>query len=100
MGQDFIIEWLRLQRLSGDNNFFSVKQINKAMQDYGLPFGNNISLQVNKLYAGGFLEIRLKHGKIWHTYRNRKFRLKKYYVGVVSSFSIMVCEYHSKRGGS
>jgi hypothetical protein len=96
MGQDFIMEWLRLQRLNKNDSYFSVEEIKKAMSDYGLPDGNGIHKQVNILYMWGYLDIQLIKTKAWYYYTNRKFRIKKKYVGKKCLFFDMVKDYNTK----
>jgi hypothetical protein len=66
MGQTDVSEWLHNRRDTGDDSFYSAREISKKLSiDY------IIALRaVNRLFAYGFLEIEEPR------FTNRKFRVK------------------------
>jgi hypothetical protein len=79
MNQNFIFEWLQQQRLSGSEDYFTVKEIkmgvcsNKAYNGYA----RNIGHECIRLYAFGYLELINPHS--WR----RGYRLKKKFLKVL-----------------
>lgn len=72
MTQYDIFEWLRRQRLTGNDQYFTVAQIRS-----GLAFGHGaiiVHKKVVQLYNFGFLERTEEH--VWL----RRYRVKKKYV--------------------
>jgi hypothetical protein len=69
MGQQEIMEWLIIRRLTGDDKYYSAKEIEKQLR------AGKIWKQVQILFAYGYLDIKTKGFK-------RKFRIKDKYVKI------------------
>lgn len=73
MNQDIIFCWLQQQLRSGNDSFFTVKEIRQALasdKSYN-GYSRNIGLLLIRLYAFGYLELINPHS--WR----RAYRLKK-----------------------
>lgn len=70
MGQQEIIDWLKKARLSGDERYFAVREIEAAMKQSPGGNGGDVWRHVNKLYAWGYLEV--DHERSFR----RKFRVR------------------------
>jgi hypothetical protein len=96
MGQDLIFSYLNDKRVIEPDSFFTIKDIEKVMKENGLPC-MNIYKSVNKLYAWGFLDIKMEKGGIEQMYRRRMFRLKAKFIRKDYSFTLMCKEYNRER---
>ena len=86
MGQYEIFDWLKKQRLSGCDDYFSPAQVQKAIGDYG----DSVRRQLRKLHIYGYVEVKAtikNKNKLfsgWNkTYRAREQVLKREYEGFV-----------------
>lgn len=78
MGQTEIHEYLKKQRMMGNDHYFSVKEVEVAMKECGVS-GNRIGVKLLKLHHWGYLEIKAKPiipGKPWYGW-NRQYRAKE-----------------------
>jgi len=81
MGQSEIFEFLKTERLSGNEEFMSITWITKRMSELdaystkGKLDRNCVGRQINRMYAHGFLEIRVNPTS-WRRY----FRIKVKYL--------------------
>jgi hypothetical protein len=73
MGQSDILEYLRNERLCGNDGFFTRKMIEQAMTHKGLG-ALRVREQLNALYVYKFLEVRINYR--WE----RGYRLRKQYI--------------------
>lgn len=62
LGQIEVYEWLKLQRVTGDDRFFSVREIERGIQGCGLFNGNwrGVWAAVVALESYGYLDVRRK----------------------------------------
>ena len=79
MGQEEIFSFLKNQRLSGNNKFFSAKEVHNALKTVeGCPkVLYNTHRMLNQLEAYGFLELQMS-GKVYEW--KRLFRIKEDYL--------------------
>lgn len=84
MSQDVVFDFLKLQRLTGEQKFWRKHEIHKALvkseiisPNYGK---NHIGRMVNKLYAHGFLDIEIDKDNIMIL----RYRLKDKYINLLS----------------
>lgn len=97
MGQDLIFLWLNEQALRRKSAYFSCRQMARALSEYGLPCHiNRIYQAVNKLYAWGYLDLRMQGSGIIDRYQRRSFRLKRKYVNPSLVFEAEVRAYHEE----
>jgi len=79
MGQIEVYEWLKIRRLTGDHNFFSVLEIKNGMAESGMCSlaRQGVAVSVMKLESDGKLDV-----DVVGNYRNfrRVVRLKNKYV--------------------
>ena len=79
MGQIEVYEWLKKQRMTGDDRYWRPKEIERGMHDAGYDQCRRSSLMrnCNMLYQYGYLEIKMT-GKFsdWQ----RMFRVKSQYL--------------------
>ena len=82
MGQSEIYELLKTKRLSGDNSYYSVSQIQKMLNGKGLgTTQSSINNSLTKLRMFGYLDMRLSVMKVKRaTYPFSEYRLRKEYV--------------------
>lgn len=73
MAQDDLLEWFRLQYITGDKSFFTGDECRKLIATQGYNINGDLYRQIRKLYAFGYLNIKLKAG------RRAKYRIKKKY---------------------
>jgi hypothetical protein len=78
LGQIEVFEWLKKQRQTGNDQFFSVKEIEKGVTDCGLFNGNGRGVRgaIIMLEAYDYLEVDYR-GR--YTDFGRVFRIKKKY---------------------
>jgi len=60
MGQYEILEYLIMLRKTGDDKFYSMVEINKMMGNEQI---RATCFKINRLYAHGFLEIKVENWK-------------------------------------
>jgi hypothetical protein len=66
LGQTELFNWFIVQRLTGEHKFFSIEEIKKLTKTQGYDIGGEnrhicINRQVRRLYAYGYLEIKIKY---------------------------------------
>lgn len=87
MSQTDVVEWLAGKRSSGDNRFFTVKEIREGLKIRGYGY-LNVDLQASQLHHYGVLEMRqykphakqklgVYYGGLWR----RSYRIKAKFVG-------------------
>ena len=77
MAQTEVYEWLKERRLIGDNQFFSIHEISRAVDSgggYSQEGYRSVRVAVNRLYAFGYLEVEREK---WFT---RRWRLYEKYI--------------------
>ena len=83
MGQADIVSLLKMIRLSGDDNFYTIREIRDLLNDRGLSDVRLASCLI-QLEAFGFLDVRLrsdaKKFRGWFRDVGREYRIKKRYV--------------------
>ena len=77
MGQIEIFDLLRDKRASGDEEYFTVKQIKKMLSEAGKPSNSSVGIQAAQLEAFDYLEAVRVHKKNDHW---RAFRVKKSHI--------------------
>ena len=83
MNQNIIYDYLRNQYLSGNKDFFTIKEVIKALREARTFNGNakNTSRMISKLYDYGYLEIENPYKM------RRKFRIKPSVIGISEAVS-------------
>lgn len=79
LSQDDLLEWFRLQYITGDKGFFTGDECRKMINGQGYNINGDLYRQIRKLYAFGYLDVSLKVG------RQARYRIKKKYTGKVYS---------------
>jgi len=76
MGQEDIFKFLQEQRLSGEERFFSAREVSKKLREKGMSNGalHGVPGDLRRLEVTGFLEAKCQ-GK-WNDW-NRTYRLKR-----------------------
>jgi hypothetical protein len=75
MGQDNIKEYLIELRKKGDNKFYSIPEIAKALK-FERTHDSNLYNNVNQLFAFGYLDIKVTS----YIPLRRSFRIKEKYI--------------------
>jgi len=79
MGQQEIMDFLRKQRSSGNDAFFTIHEISKGIDGSGSCLYHNVRKSLYSLVRSGFVESKAE-GDVWEWVR--VFRLHKKYVDV------------------
>lgn len=74
MAQNDLLEWFRRQYITGYSPFYTMEEVKKLSNLNG-----DINRQIRKLYAFGYLDIKLVAGK------RAEYRIKKKYTNRVYS---------------
>jgi len=82
MSQADVYQVLKTKRLSGDDSYHSVKQIQKMLNGKGITIGiDSINNNLVALRCFGFVDIRIDSQKVNRTtYPFTVYRLKKEYI--------------------
>lgn len=72
MAQNDVFNWFRTRYLTGETRFFLVCEVVKGVKEKGFN-GKNVDKQIQKLYAFGYLDIKLDGTR-------RTYRIKKKYL--------------------
>ena len=80
MGQMEVYEWLKNQRESGKEQYFTTKEVEKGLTQAGFSNGTikNLRVDLIKLTVSGYLEM-IDLDKSGLNNYNRVFRIKKVY---------------------
>ena len=81
MTQSDIFDYLKKQRLKGNDEYISVEKVEKYLKRRKQSL-NRVGVKLLKLHHWGYLEIKVKpkvKGKYWHGW-NRSYRIKMRYL--------------------
>ena len=79
MAQSELLEWFRVQYITGDETYFTGDMARKKANSQGYNINGDIYRQIRKLYAFGYLDIKVKAGD------KPRYRIKKKYTDKVYS---------------